>query len=114
MLAMIVGLGSCLLAAAPPSSDFASVLRTYDEAREKAGKDPSAHIKLALWCESHGLEAERVKHLTKAILADPKNATARGLLGLADYRGSWQRPEAVIEKVKADGDLAARLAEYNK
>src|SRR3954451_22720009 len=104
MLAMIVGLGSCLMAAAPPSSDLAASLRTYEEERGKVGKDPSAHIKLALWCESHGLEAERVKHLTKAILADPKNAKARGLLGLADYRGTWQRPEAVIEKVKANGD----------
>ena len=49
----------------------------------KAGKDPQAQVKLALWCEAHGMNGERVKHLAQAVLSDPKNAwTARGLLGL--------------------------------
>ena len=33
----------------------------------------------------HGLDAERLKHLVQAILADPKNATARGLMGLVAF-----------------------------
>jgi hypothetical protein len=70
-------------------------------------------VRLALWCEAHGLTAERLHHLTLAVLADPKNAAARGLMGLVSHNGRWQRPEAVADKVKADADLAARLAEYN-
>ena len=34
-------------------------------------------------------------------------------MGLVAYRGHWQRPTAVAEKVKADEVLAAALAEYN-
>ena len=56
-------------------------LRTYQEAAAKAGRDPESHIKLALWCEAHGLEAERLRHLGLAVLADPSNALARGLPG---------------------------------
>ncbi len=51
-------------------------------------------------------------HLTLAVLADPKNAMARGLLGLVAHEGRWLRPEVVAEKTKADADRAAALAEY--
>ncbi len=88
-------------------------LATYRQARDSAKPDADAQVKLALWCEAHGLQAERLKHLARAILVDPKNATARGLLGLVAYQGQWKRPEAVAEKVKADQDLNAKLAEYN-
>ncbi len=30
------------------------------------------------WCESHGLGAERMKHLAMAVLYDPSNGLARG------------------------------------
>ena len=66
-----------------------------------------------MWCESHGLTSERIKHLALAVLADPKNATARGLMGLVAYGGGWETPEKVSEKVKADDALTAKLAEYN-
>jgi hypothetical protein len=82
-------------------------------ARARAGRDPAAHVKLALWCEAHGLSAERMKHLAIAVLTDPKNATARGLMGLVDFRGRWERPEAVSAKIQSDEALAAKLAEYN-
>ena len=38
-------------------------LETYQAARAKAGKSADAHVRLALWCEAHGLSAERMKHL---------------------------------------------------
>ena len=76
-------------------------------AKTSVGRDAEAHVRLALWCEAHGLQAERLKHLALAVLTDPTNATARGLMGLVAYRGRWQRPEAVAEKVKADEALAA-------
>ncbi len=55
---------------------------------------------------ANGLTAQRLHHLTLAILADPKNATARGLMGLVSHNGRWQRPEAVADKAKADDSLA--------
>lgn len=85
----------------------------YLEAERRAGRDPEAHVRLALWCEAHGLAAERMRHLAIAVLTDPKNATARGLLGLVSYGGRWKRPEEVTDKIKADAELSARLAEYN-
>src|SRR5439155_11458604 len=78
-----------------------------------AGRDADAHVKLALWCETHGLEAERLEHLALAVLADPSHATARGLLGLVADGGKWRRPEQVADRLKADPSLTARLAEYN-
>ena len=86
----------------------------YKEARAKAGRSPDEQVKLALWCEAHGLTAERLHHLTLAVLADPANAAARGLMGLVAYQGRWRRPEVVAEKLKADPDRAATLADYEQ
>ena len=74
-------------------------LSAYEAASATVGRDPDGHVKLALWCEAHGLQAERLKHLALAVLTDPRNATARGLMGLVAYRGHWERPDAVGEKV---------------
>jgi hypothetical protein len=90
-----------------------SDLASYEAARKDVGRDADAHLRLALWCEAHGLRAESLKHLAQAVLRDPTNATARGLMGLVAYGGQWKRPEAIAEKVKADEALTARLAEYN-
>lgn len=100
----------------PPLDDAAlspTDLAAYQEAKFQAQRQPEAHIRLALWCEAHGLKAERLKHLAVAVLADPKNATARGLLGLVRYGESWQKPDDVARKVKEDAGLAKALAEYN-
>ena len=43
----------------------AAAREAYDAARQKAGKDPAALVKLAIWCEAHGLRAERAKHLSE-------------------------------------------------
>src|SRR4051812_2227414 len=99
-------LGSSLLAA---PSDATSTRADYEAARAEAGRDPDAHVKLALWCESHGLSAESLKHLALAVLNDPKDATARGMLGLVAFRGQWQRPEDVANRARSD----PTLAEYN-
>jgi hypothetical protein len=113
-MATTVLLALGLIAADPtPAGPGDGDRAAYDAARAAVGRDPEAHLKLALWCEAHGLQPERVKHLALAVLADPRNATARGLMGLVAYGGQWKRPEAVAEKVKADEALTARLAEYN-
>jgi hypothetical protein len=88
-------------------------MAAYEAARTKAGRDANAHVRLALWCESHGLAAERLKHLAIAVLADPAHATARGLMGLVAYRGGWRSPEAVSAQVSSDPAYASALASYN-
>ncbi len=106
---LCVGLLTAL--AADPTVSSPDV-HTYQALKAKAGKDSQAQVKLALWCEAHGLNAERVQHLARAVLSDPKNVTARGLLGLVAFGGRWESADTVGERVKADEHRAARLAEY--
>ena len=108
---------SALLAVGPerpptPSAAPARRRQAYQEARAQAGRSPDDQVRLALWCEAHGLPAERTKHLALAVLADPRNAAARGLMGLVAHEGRWRRPEAVADQLKADPDRSATLAEY--
>jgi hypothetical protein len=111
---LLIGLGFVSMTAAePPAPAPAADLAAYEAARAEVGRDAQSHVKLALWCEAHGLSAERRKHLAIAVLTDPRHATARGLMGLVDFAGKWQRPDTVSEKVKADEALTAALAEYN-
>jgi len=110
-------LGASLLMATPSGATVPAPspadLAAYEAARARVGRDAEAHVQLALWCEAHGLTAERLKHLALAVLTDKGNAAARGLMGLVDDHGRWQRPEAVSDRVKADEALSAKLAEYN-
>jgi HEAT repeat protein len=105
----ILLLGAVLCAAGPASDSGSNPRAEYDTLRATVGRDPDAHVKLALWCEAHGLEAERVKHLAQAVLIAPDHALARGLLGLVRQGARWAAPD----RAKADEALATRLAEYN-
>jgi hypothetical protein len=84
----------------------------YQAAAAKAGRDPQAHLKLAIWCEAHGRDAGRLKHLAAALALDPQNAAVRGMMGLIAYGGRWLSPEKVGETVQADEALMAQLAQY--
>jgi hypothetical protein len=95
--------------AAPTDADRTA----YDAAKAQAGRDADAHVKLALWCERHGMTAERAKHLALAVLNDPKHAMARALMGMVQFEGGWKRPEDVAARVKADAELAAKRAAYD-
>jgi tetratricopeptide (TPR) repeat protein len=86
---------------------------TYEGVRKKAGQDPAALVKLALWCEAHGLSAERVKHLTEALAIDPANVAAQGLLGLISYRGESLSPDRLRVKRSSDENLSKKLEEYH-
>ena len=108
---VFTGLLFALVGDAPDSSHD---LKTYEALRAKAGKDSQAQVKLALWCESHGLNAERMKHLAQAVLSDPKNVTARGLLGLVAFSGRWESIEKIGERIKADEHRTAKLTEYER
>ena len=91
-----------------PIADMAA----YEEAKARAGRDADAQVRLALWCEAHGLTSERIKHLARAVLADPGNVSARGLMGLVAFQGKWVRPEKIAESLKADPTRAAATEEY--
>ncbi|HWE38241.1 MAG TPA: polymorphic toxin-type HINT domain-containing protein [Isosphaeraceae bacterium] len=95
-----------------PAGPSAEVRRVYQDAAAKAGRDPDAHVRLALWCERRGMQPERVRHLALAVLNDPAHVTARGLLGFVRDGRRWLRPDAVADAVKADESLSATLAEY--
>ncbi len=115
MLSALV-LGSTLLAALGSSPADVQPTRpdmaAYEAAKAKVGRDADAQVKLALWCEAHGLSAERIKHLTLAILINPTHATARGLLGLVANGGKWQKPEDVRTQLTSDPAAQAALQEY--
>jgi hypothetical protein len=117
MLSLLIAT-SALLAidpeAAQPAAPELPGGAAYEGAAARVGRDPDAHVRLALWCEAHGLDAERIKHLSLAVLKSPAHPLARGLLGLVSYRGRWQRPEAVAAAVGADPEWQARIAQYEE
>ncbi len=85
----------------------------YDALRAKTGPGADAQVRLALWCEEHGLTAQRHQHLAKAVVIEPGNVLARGLMGRVGYQGRWVVPEAAAAAVKSEGQKSATLAEYN-
>ncbi len=100
---------SAALAAGSPSPDDSS---SYSTLSAQAGRSAEAQVKLALWCESRGMTAERAKHLALAIAVDPSHAVARGLLGFVNDAGRWRRPEDVADRTVSDEKLSAASAEY--
>lgn len=72
----------------------------------------AAHVRLALWCEARGMAAERLRHLTRAVLLDPSNRAARGLLGQVEGDGRWSRPEDVRSALEADPRARSLRDEY--
>jgi tetratricopeptide (TPR) repeat protein len=84
----------------------------YEAARSAAGGDADAHVRLALWCEAHGMPAERERELEVAIKLDPSNACAQGLLGLVAHEGKWDRPADVGRQMRDDPWRQSIVKEY--
>jgi Pretoxin HINT domain len=104
---------SCwLLVVVPGDSPTAEELRAYEAAAAKAGKDVLAHIRLASWCELHGMQVERHKHLGIALELEPENPAVHGLLGQVSDGGEWRMPQAVVEDYLTDAKAKASLASY--
>jgi tetratricopeptide (TPR) repeat protein len=95
-----------------PADSSASDRAAYDAAAAKAGKNAAAHVKLALWCETHGLSSERIKHLSIAASLDPSNVLSHGLLGLIAFQGKWAKPDQVEKEIHEDPKLQALVREY--
>lgn len=100
--------------AGPPEDgdDGSDVQAVYEQAQAAAGQDAEANVRLALWCESHGLRAERARHLAIALLADPEQALARALSGLVREGDRWLRPSQVVAATRDDAEQSARFEEY--
>ena len=114
LLLMTVGFAAMSEVATPESNRVSpDTMAAYRAELARTGNDADAEVSLALWCERHGLTAERAKHLARAVLLRPDHSLARGLLGLMAHQGKWERPESVAAKLKADGELSRKLAEYN-
>lgn len=58
-----------------------SPFEEYDRRSKQAGQDAGEHVKLAEWCEQHGLPNERRKHLLRAVELDGNCAPAHEALG---------------------------------
>ncbi len=95
-----------------PAEPTAADRAAYELAHAKAGKNPAAHVQLALWCEAHGFTAERIKHLTVAAGLDPKNVLAQGLMGLVAFQGKLEKPDQVKDEIQSDPKSQALFREY--
>lgn len=104
-----------ILAFAAPARDSLKPAekKLYDTAKAAAAGDAAKLTTLALWCESHGMDAERAELLAEAVEADPDHPLARGLQRQVAHGERWETPEEAAARVKADGALTAKLAEYN-
>ena len=100
-------------AKATPPPPAPALWTEYEARKARSGKGAAAEVELALWCEDHGLTAERRKHLTRAVLLEPNHVLGRGLLGFVEHQGRWLRPERVGPALQSDERVAAALAEYN-
>ena len=95
-----------------PANPAVVVRDSYEAALAEVDRGADAQVRLALWCEAHGLQAERLKHLMLAVLKEPGHPLARGLLGLVAYEGRWRRPEAVGAAVAEDAHRKELVAQY--
>ena len=108
--AMLVGFALVVAGAAEPEAAKPAEAdqAAYESARAAAGRDADAHVALALWCEAHGMAAEKATHLARAVLLDPSHARARGLLGYVKHDGKWMRPEEVSKAVEDSPEAPRR------
>ncbi len=103
----------CLLVATPLDGPTPEETAAYQSAAEKAGRDALAHIRLASWCEAHGMQIERHKHLGIALEIAPDHPAIHGLNGQIFDNGEWRMPQAVAEDYMSNPEAKATLALYH-
>ena len=86
----------------PGDSPTPEEMSAYQAAAAKAGRDVLAHIRLASWCEIHGMQIERHKHLGIALELAPDHPAVHGLLGQVRDNGEWRMPQAVVEDYRSN------------
>ncbi len=103
---------SCLLMVVPGDSPTPEELSAYEAAAAKAGRRRQAHIRLASWCELHGMQVQRHKHLAIALELEPDNPAVHGLLGQVSDGGEWRAPQAVVDEHLTDAKAKTSTATY--
>ena len=96
----------------PADSPTQEELSAYQAAAAKADRDVLAHIRLASWCEIHGMQVERHKHLGSRLSSRPDHPAVHGLLGQVADKGEWRMPQAVADDYLNDPEAKATLALY--
>ncbi|MHB1561454.1 MAG: hypothetical protein ACYC61_28735, partial [Isosphaeraceae bacterium] len=111
MSALIVGLAA-LIAQGPATAARQDPAQRPAADHARRDSAAQAQVKLALASEARGMDAERTRHLARAVLMDPANAMARGLMGMAAFGGRWSSPEGISRQIRDDEVLTAKLAQY--
>jgi hypothetical protein len=80
----------------------------YEARRALAGESAEDQVKLADWCQTHGLTHESHAHLFAAILRDPSRPEPAKKLGLRSVDGHWVVPsqEAQAKREHAEAETA--------
>jgi hypothetical protein len=69
------------------------VMRQYVALLPRMPETAEGIWKMAEWCRTSGLDAEREKHLEELLKLDPDHAEARHALGYNKVDGKWIRPD---------------------
>jgi hypothetical protein len=103
--------------AAPASEAKAETLDRYEELRQKTPRTVSAHWKLGLWCQEHGLPVEASVHFGAVVRLDPTRAEAWKRLGYKKHDGRWMTDEQIVEEERrklAERTWLPRLKKWHK
>ncbi|MFO0956412.1 MAG: Hint domain-containing protein [Isosphaeraceae bacterium] len=100
---LLIGCLGCGMVAASGTGVVDESTRAQYEQRKQAAKlDSASQVALALWCEQHGMNAERNRHLSLAALRDPDNPRIRSLMGQVKDGDGWRRAEEAAAGRAAD------------
>lgn len=77
----------------------------YAQRKQAAKLDPKAQVSLALWCERHGMTAERNRHLALAAQRNPDDPRIRSLLGQIPDGDGWKRADQALLGPPADDPI---------
>ena len=78
----------------------------------RRASDVAAHIRLASWCELHGMQVERHKHLGIALELEPDNPAVHGLLGQVSDDGEWRCRRRWLKSYLTDAKAKTNMAAY--
>lgn len=114
----VVGTVTIALDAVREVESAPSPFQEYERQQSQADQTAAAQFDLAEWCEQVGLNAERRRHLLRALELDPDHEPARSALGYVRVGELWVEARTVLERAaprpadsgKADAEkLAAAI-----
>ena len=71
------------------------ILEEYVSVRRQSPDTFEGHFKLARWCQARSLIDQRDAHLKRALMHNPENRRARGLLGHTNINGQWYTSQQI-------------------